>query len=201
MNTTPDETTLAQWLDDELTGGEFAAVEAWAAAQPEQLAAREELRRYKSMMQSVIPASIEPPSPDFFNARISRLIETAAPSEAVAVGSVPANNIVGLPYWLNARSWFMPAAAAAGMVIAFWVGSNMGDQTPEMVDGAPDVYVPISGIDAQWVTPVAGQGGVIVLTGITPIPDKTDFSQTVYLPLPREIDRTAGQGGGDGFTR
>ena len=47
MNTNPDEAALALWLDDELTGEQLAAVEAWAAGQPEQLSAREEIREIR----------------------------------------------------------------------------------------------------------------------------------------------------------
>lgn len=193
MNTTPDEMTLALWIDDELTGDELATVEAWAATQPDHLAAREETRRYKSALQSVVPASIEPPSPEFFNARIARAIEN---SQAGLAPSTP-TNVVQPSFWRNSRSWFMPIAAAAGMVVAFWLGGNLSTPTTNVADGSPDVYVPEAGVEAQWVSPSAGQGGVIVLSGISAIPDSTDFSQTVYLPLPREIDRTAGQGAGD----
>jgi len=200
MNTTPDEITLALWLDDELAGDEFATVEAWAAAHPEQLEAREETRRYKAAMKSVMPASIEPPSPEFFNARIARMIETA--EAAPIVGAAAPANVVELPFWLNARSWFMPAAAAAGMVLAFWLGGNIGgDPRSAVADAVPDVYVPESGVNAQWVSPSEDLGGVIVLSGVTAIPDSTDFSQTVYLPMPREIDRTAGKGGNGGVIR
>lgn len=192
MNMTPDEITLALWLDDELAGSEFAAVEAWASELPDQLEAREENRRYKAVMQAAIPSSIEPPAPEFFNARIARLIEISA--EAAPAAAIAAN-IVGVPFWLNPRSWLMPAAAAAGMLFAFWVGSSTTSQPTTVADGAPDVYVPESGVNAEWVSTSEGQGGVIVLTGVTAIPDATDFSQTVYLPLPREIDRTAGNGG------
>ncbi len=199
MNTTPDEITLALWLDDELAGDEFAAVEAWAADQPEPLAAREENRRYKATMQAVIPASIEPPSPEFFNARIARLIETSTASAPIAAATPV--SVVEVPFWLNPRSWFMPAAAAAGMLVAFWLGGNITSPRSAVADASPDVYVPEVGVNAQWVSPGDGQGGVIVLTGVSAIPDSTDFSQTVYLPLPREIDRTAGQPGGDGIIR
>jgi hypothetical protein len=199
MNTTPDETTLALWLDDELVGDEFAAVEAWAAEQPEQLGAREENRRYKVAMQTAIPASIEPPSPEFFNARIARLIETSTASAPIAAAT-PAN-VVELPFWLNPRSWFMPAAAAAGMFFAFWLGGNIGGENTNLAEAKPDVYVPESGVNAEWVSASEGQSGVIVLTGVSAIPDSTDFTQTVYLPLPREIDRTAGQGGHEGYIR
>ena len=45
MNTNPDETKLALWLDDELKGEELTAFEAWVADKPEHLAARDEIRR------------------------------------------------------------------------------------------------------------------------------------------------------------
>jgi len=61
MNTNPDEATLALWLDDELTGEQLAAVEAWAANQPEKIAAREGIRRWRATMAAAIPASEEPP--------------------------------------------------------------------------------------------------------------------------------------------
>lgn len=196
MNTTPDETTLALWLEDELTGADLAAVDAWAASRPEQLAMREENRRYKSTMRAAIPASIEPPSPDFFNARIARMIETAAEAAPAAARA----NTVEVPFWLSPRSWFMPAAAAAGMLFAFWIGSNTGSprQAEQGLAGAPDVYVPEVGVNAQWLA-AEDKSGVIVLTGVNAIPDATDFTQTVYLPLPREIDRTAGNGSPDGI--
>ncbi len=196
MNTTPDETTLALWLDDELTGADLAAVDAWAAGRPDQLEAREENRRYKAALRAAVPASVEPPSPEFFNARIARMIETSADAAPAAARE----RTVEVPVWLSPRSWFMPAAAAAGMLLAFWIGSNTGDpRTPAMQAGAqPDVYVPESGVNAEWLA-AEDKSGVIVLTGVSAIPDTTDFSQTVYLPMPREIDRTAGQGRDSGI--
>ena len=195
MNTTPDETTLTLWLDDELTGDALAAVDAWAATRPDQLDAREENRRYKAALRAAIPASVEPPSPDFFNARIARMIETAAEAAPAAARE----NTVDFPAWLDPRSWFMPAAAAAGMLFAFWVGSSIGGpQDAGALADVPDVYVPEFGVNAEWVS-ANDESGVIVLTGVNAIPDTTDFTQTVYLPLPREIDRTAGQGGGNGI--
>ena len=65
---------LALWLDDELRGEELAAVEAWAATQPAQLAARAEVRRWREQIAAVIPASEEPPHLDFFHRRVTRAI-------------------------------------------------------------------------------------------------------------------------------
>ena len=106
MNTNPDEITLALWLDDELTGAELAKVEAWAAEHPEQFEARARIREWRAHLSSAMPANEEPPYPDFFNSRVLQAIQSAPAVTAKSNGS----------FW---RSWFIPAAACAGMVMAF----------------------------------------------------------------------------------
>lgn len=190
MNMKPDETTLALWLDDELTGSDLASVEAWAATQPEQLAAREEIRRWREMVTSNMAASIEPPYPDFFNSRVLQSIREQAP--------VPASPEKKPFFW---KSWFMPIAACAGMAFAFWAGMKT-QSVPEIdVAGAPRaipvdpvVYTPENGVNAEWFTSSEASATVIVLNGINAIPDSMDFSETVYVPMDREIDSTAGGG-------
>ena len=91
MNTNPDETRLALWLDDELTGTDLSEMEAWAATRPEQLAAREDLRSFRIMMAAHLPASEEPPYPDFFLSRVNQGIRdlqaAAAPAKPTAAVS------------------------------------------------------------------------------------------------------------------
>src|SRR5690606_5047683 len=82
MNTTPDEVLLALWLDDELQGEELARVESWALTQPDQLAAREEVRAWRQTVSSVLPAEVEPPFPEFFNSRIGQSIRGLSAKEA-----------------------------------------------------------------------------------------------------------------------
>jgi hypothetical protein len=188
MNMKPDETTLALWLDDELIGTELASMEAWAATQPEQLAAREEIRRWRETVTANVAASVEPPYPDFFNSRILKSIreQTHAPS---LLEKKPFS-------W---KSWLMPAAACAGMALTFWAGMKT-QAVPEIdVAGAPRaipvdpvLYTPENGVNAEWFTSREASATVIVLNGITAIPDSMDFSETVYVPMDREIDSTAG---------
>ena len=187
MNTNPDESTLALWLDDELTGAELAAVEAWASSQPDQLAARAEVRRWRATMAAALPASIEPPYPDFFNSRVLQAIR----EQDAAVERVVKNPST----W---RSWLMPMAACAGMVMAFWVGKKSQAaiaqevvNAPRAIPVGPVVYTPESGVKAEWISGSKASATVIVLNGVTAIPDTTDFSATVYLPMDREIDSTA----------
>lgn len=183
MNTNPDETRLALWLDDELTGADLAEMETWAATRPEQLAAREDVRSFRKMMATNLPANEEPPYPDFFLSRVNQGIRELQHAAA------PATAAAGVPFW---KSWMMPVAACAGMVLAFGVGKRSGD-TPGALTVVPSlspiVYTPEEGVDAQWFA--SAGANVIVLQGVSAIPDSTDFSETVYVPTARESDRTA----------
>ncbi len=184
----PDEATLALWLDDELTGANLATVEAWAAGQPEQIAARSEVRRWRAMVASAIPASEEPPFPDFFNSRVLQAIREQTPKPQVAekVSS----------FW---KSLLFPAAACAGMALTFWAGARTQvipeydvAGAPKAIPVGPVLYTPVSGVNAEWFASTKASATVIVLSGVSAIPDATDFSETVYLPMEREIDSTAG---------
>ena len=187
MNTNPDEATLALWLDDELTGSELATVEAWAVDQPGQLAARSEIRQWRATVAAAMPASKEPPYPDFFNCRIMQAIQAQAPL---------ADSATKKPFsW---ASWFMPLAACAGMALAFVIGKKSQTASSYDVAGAPRaipvepvIYTPENGVNAEWFTSSKASATVIVLSGVTAIPDTTDFSHTASVPLPREIDSTA----------
>lgn len=187
MNTNPDETTLARWLDDELTGSELATVEAWAAGQPAQIAARSEIRQWRATVAAAMPATEEPPYPDFFNRRILQAIQAD-----VSPATLPKKK----PFpW---ASWFMPLAACSGMALAFVIGKK--SQTPPSYDVTnapraipvePMLYTPESGVNAEWFASSEASATVIVLSGVTAIPDATDFSSTASVAFPREIDSTA----------
>ncbi len=187
MNTNPDESTLALWLDDELAGKELAAVESWAAGRPDQLAAREDIRSWRATMASALPASEEPPYPEFFNSKVLQAIREEAP-KSVAVRKKP----------LSWKNWLMPMAACAGMILAFWFGKRFQAEpeydvanAPKAIPVEPAVYTPESGVKAEWFASTKASATVIVLNGVTAIPDTMDFSETVSLSTGREIDYTA----------
>lgn len=190
MNINPDETRLALWLEDELRGEELAAFEATVAGRPELHAAREEARRWRDMMSAALPSSEEPPYPEFFNHRVARSIRELEVDHAATPKSASAFS------W---RSWFMPLAACAGMLMAFWLGGKRVGGVPEIdVTGAPRAipvdpvfYTPENGVSAEWFASAEASATVIVLNGVDAIPDATDFSETAYLNRQREIDSTA----------
>ena len=187
MNMNPDEATLALWLDDELAGGDLAAVEAWVSGRPEQVTAREDVRRWRAMMAAAIPAAEEPPYPDFFNSRVLQSIREQAPKLEL----VPKKSFLR-------QSWLMPLAACAGMALAFWVGTKTHAPADFDVAGAPKaipvepvVYTPETGVKAEWFASTQASAMVVVLNGVAAIPDATDFSETAGVPMLREIDSTA----------
>lgn len=187
MNTNPDESTLALWLDDELTGEQLANVESWAVAHPDQLAAREAVRQWRATIACAIPAVEEPPFPDFFNSRVLQAIREESPQPEV-IRKKPA-------FW---NSWLMPMAACAGMVVAFWFGRSQVEapdydvaNAPRAIPVDPVIYTPESGVEAEYFASTDASAMVIVLNGVSAIPDATDFSSTVSVPLQSDFDSTA----------
>lgn len=182
---------LARWRDDELEGEELAAVEAWAAARPEWVAAREETRRWKAWLAASLPAAEEPPYPDFFDSRIARAIRVPQPGPETAART----------HRLGWRRLLMPSAACAGMALAFLVGQRSRPTTsdpefdfasaPRAIPVGPVVYTPDKGVKAEWIESKAASATVIVLHGMEAIPDSTDFSRTAAIDTPRAIDATA----------
>ncbi len=185
----PDETKLALWLDDELSGTELAEMNAWSASQPEQLAARERLRKFRGILAENLTASEEPPYPDFFLTRINQGIRE------MQAASPPSTKTRASSFW---RSWLMPVAACAGMVLAFSIGrqsgareTSVGKKETSQTMTAPMVYTPEEGVFAEWIPSPQNHTSVILLKGVSAIPDSTGFSETVYIPTAGEYDRTA----------
>jgi hypothetical protein len=190
MNTTPDETLLALWLDDELEGEELAVFESRIAGHSEHFAARDEVRQWRRMMAETLPADEQPPYADFFNHRIAKSIRDSTPAAVIAAKPR-----------FSMASWFMPVAACAGMVIAFMLGERRAaipdiDVTgaPRAIPVEPIIYTPENGVTADWFESFGASATVIVLNGVSAIPDTTDFSETAYLKRMREIDSTASNG-------
>jgi hypothetical protein len=202
MNMPPDDAMLALWLEDELDGEDFAKVEAWAQSQPDQLAMRESARKWKAMIHAGIPATEEPPYPDFFNARITRSVSQQKSQQAPE--AKPANSI---PFW---RKFALPLAAGVGMAFTFWLGIHSrsipvvesiaemtapGEMT-QLADASENlpatVYTPENGVRAECFDSDAASATVVILEGLAAIPKETDLTrQTAATDAPREIDSTA----------
>ena len=182
MNTTPDEERLALWVEDELDATSQAAVDAWAATQPEWLERREVARQMKSILRGSLPAAEEPPYAEFFNARIAREIQREAAEVApVTPAGSPVSPMVRAPG--KTWRWFLPATAVAGMALCFWAGTRI---TPPTVAGptqqipapTPVLYTPEQGVKADYFASEPAGAMVIVLDGVAAIPDSFEVPET-----------------------
>ncbi|MCF7734194.1 MAG: hypothetical protein K9N23_21095 [Akkermansiaceae bacterium] len=178
MNTNPDETVLARWLEDELEGAELAAFEQTISGRADLHAQQTVVRAMRKDLAELIPAVEEPAYPDFFNSRVGKSIREQA--------ARPAASRAGRRSWEN---WWMPATAVAGMAAAFWLGTKTTDRAElagspppaRPVVAQPGIYTPERGVDAEWFSSDDAGATVIVLKGLDAIPDNMDFSQTVGL--------------------
>ena len=184
MNTTPDEELLALWVEDELDATSQAAVDAWAATQPEWLERREVARQMKSFLQGSLPASEEPPYAEFFNARIAREIQREATDAApVTPAASPVAPTVISPG--KTWRWFLPATAVAGMALCFWAGTRItppsvrvAAPSPLVPAPAPFLYTPEQGVKADYFASTSADAQVIVLDGVAAIPDSFEVPDT-----------------------
>lgn len=155
-------------------------MESACAGRADLLASREEHRAWKQWMSRSIQPEEEPPHPEFFNARIIRHIERKCEE------GVPLSKSSGGYGW---RSWFMPAAAAAGMVLAFQLGVRTQpvrevvdidvSNAPRAIPVEPILYTPEKGVKARWFSSAEADAYVIVLDGVPAIPDAVDFSKSM----------------------
>lgn len=177
----PDDERLALWVEDELDAGTAAEVERWAAGRPEWLERREQARWSRELLGGVLGRDAEVPHAEFFNARIRREIEVRGGADA------PAAAVSRPRPWL----WLMPATAAAGVALGFFLGHDRqgGEAAPSMAaELAPVLYTPEMGVEAEFV---GGEDAtVIVLAGVRAIPDEWEIPETVMLdPEPSRMAR------------
>lgn len=198
MNTNPDDVKLAMWLEDELSGEELAAFEASVDLSAELAAQREQIRQWKSGLAVVMPTAEELPYPDFFNSRLEREVRELE-RESERAGARPAGPRRGFSW----QGWLMPLTACAGMVFAFWLGAQTGNErsdggrtasvpAPAPLVAEPVVYTPEQGVRAEFFASDDASATVVVLEGVAAIPDSIDFSETAAWSNEREMDSTAG---------
>lgn len=172
----PDEKTLCSWLEGELEGEELRKVEVWAEANADDLDAEFKCDigwdALSDEMMATLPASEEPPYPEFFNAKVQQAIETGSlPASAIESVVVPAPASL----WQKLRLMVAPAAIAA--LVAFYAGMQMRVAEPvgsdDLAVEQSSVYVPHQGI----VAAVSESNGAteIVLDGLAPISDELDI--------------------------
>ena len=174
MNENRKEELLTRWMDGVLSEAEQSEWEPYLAKHPGLEAERETFQALRAEVRAAVPASVDPPYPDFFNTHLERLIRESR--SALGEEAKPAPGVWQLLSW-----WLAPAAAAA-LVLAFLLGMRLGGPQDVGVVAAagvsvPAVYSPITSVQAEAVTDETIGGTVIVLRGLDAIPNSVDLFQ------------------------
>lgn len=170
----PDEKTLSSWLEGELEGAELREIEAWAETNAGDLDAEFKCKigwdALSDEKLASVPASEEPPYPEFFNSKLKQAIMSDAEAEVL-----PTSEAESMSLWQKVRLMVVPAAVTA--LVAFYAGIKMAD--PDAAVGrdivAEDigVYVPDGGVVAE--VSESDDSTEIILDGLSPISDELDI--------------------------
>lgn len=180
MNEAPDEALLTLWMDGELDGDELARVEAWARDHPELLAERDAVLAMRGHIRENIPASVEPPYPDFFNQRIMHRIDDELARASADRHSGENGNIWQL-FSGKLYRWLAFPAATAVMVLCFYLGTLTKDGSGQpaaqtiALTAAPTIYTPDGDVRAAMFSSEEAGATVIVLEGLEDIPDDLEM--------------------------
>ncbi len=165
MNQNRKEELLTCWMDGTLSSEELSELEPVLAGHPELQREREEYVKLREDLQATIPAELEPPYPDFFNAHLERLVHGASRSPHAGPGGK-----TGLSRLWN---WWMVPAGLAALLAAFMAGTLLNPSSvPPPLSAATAVYAPNKNVEAAAVDDKDLQATVIVLTGLADLPDE-----------------------------
>ena len=168
MNQNRKEELLTRWMDGALSADELRELEPVLAKDPDLERERDEYVKLRGELQSSIPAEVEPPYPDFFNAHLERLIQDA--SRGLGKGGRGKER----PGLSRLWTWWMAPAATAALVAAFILGMNMTDaNVPDPISDVATAYSPDDNVVPTVVAQDASlDATVIVLTGLEDVPDE-----------------------------
>jgi len=174
--------TEEQWLKW-LDGESCPEAEALLADNPELESFKEGDHKLRSLLSANLPASQEPPYADFLNSRIEKEIRdserTSQPAQAELKESTSS-------FWQGLRWLVAPLAAAACFVLGLMMGGpGAGDSASSnaFVAASPMIYTPDGNVSSR-VVEASEESTVIILDGLSDIPDSVDLFQTAlhYRP-------------------
>jgi anti-sigma factor RsiW len=112
-HTEMNEELLIRWVDGQLTREESARVEQYLAAEPDLRRGKDEAAQLRTLLRAHLPATVEPPSPEFFTSRVMEEIRRDTPA-----ARAPEKKRASRWAWLR-EEWFAPLASAAALVLIF----------------------------------------------------------------------------------
>ena len=175
MNDTPlpddlNEELMTRWIDGHLSPVEMAAVERALAAEPALVREKESARKLGGLLRQHLPATMEPPSPEFFTSRIMEEIQGAP--VMTATPSAPARGVVRAIPWFR-QQWFAPFASAAAVALLFLATNgprSVGNTSSVARAYAPDPNVVVCAFYSE-----AAGATVIDLKGLEAVPDDREI--------------------------
>lgn len=180
MKTERLEELIVKWVDHSLTGAEKAEFDAALEVEPSLQGEVQKMLEIKSLLETEIPSSVEPPYPDFFNSQLMRKIDlnvAAQQPKAVVKRS-----------WQALRFAWLPAAALA-LVLSFLAGQRLGDSPKSGSSIAntghiPSVYFSEAHLEADVISDSDGDVSAILVDGLSELNDKGAFATaTAGLPV------------------
>lgn len=164
---TPEKEMLQKWVNGELSNdSQLAEVEKWADANPDE-ASRLLGELEQGIDLSIVDAELEPPYPDFFNAKLEQEIaklEKPVPSTATNSSLRESFN------------WLLAPVAALAMVGCFFLGFQFKRETIKPVRAVVEnlpveayVYVPHESVTVDVYD--SDTASMVVLDGLEPIAD------------------------------
>ena len=175
MNTTPlpddlNEELMTRWIDGHLNSQEMAAVERALAAEPMLAREKESALQLGGLLRQHLPATMEPPSPEFFTSRIMEEIQGVAVVKTIA--PVPARRGAGSIPWFKQR-WFAPLASAAAVALLF-LAMN-GSRSSGTASSVAWAYAPDPKVVARAFYSEEAGATVIDLKGLDAVPDDREI--------------------------
>ena len=163
-----NEDLLTRWIDGQLTPEEAARVEQHLATDPQFLRDKQGAVHVRSLLRTHLPASVEPPSPEFFTSSVMEEIRREVP----AARSAPAKRESAWRAWLR-TPWFAPVASAAVVALAFILFWRPNRINPS-VDLLAQAYTPDPSITATVYVSEEAEATVIDLQNAT-VPDNQNI--------------------------
>lgn len=162
-----NEDLLTRWIDGQLTPEEAARVAQQLDAEPRLLRDKEEATHLRTLLRAHLPASAEPPSPEFFTSSVMEEIRREAPAPRPAARRQSASWLS----WLRAP-WFAPAASAAVLALAFVIWRPA--KSEPAADLLVQAYTPDASITATAYYSEEAEATVIDLQNVT-VPDDREI--------------------------
>ncbi|MEN8694862.1 MAG: anti-sigma factor family protein [Akkermansiaceae bacterium] len=182
MKTEKIEELIVKWVDHRLNDEETKELDQ-AIEQDESLRSQlDEMVRLKVSIQSEIPASVDPPYPDFFNSQLMRKIDLDIAAQK------PKEKVKRC--WHDLR-WAWAPSAALSLVLAFLAGKRMSDpvMAPDFVNTSlPSVYFSEENLAAEVISDADGDVSAILVSGLSELDDRGSFATRAEVEPSSQIE-------------